>query len=115
MIMGTKIMNAYEKNGWRASGELEENLASQVNDSGKAFKPGDLLSQVLKVVEMNSQEDERARILLIALLTLELKPKEKEILLDQLKSCKSYSDIYKNMQKLSGPLLYKMGPKRTTK
>lgn len=29
-----------------------------------------------------------------------------------IKGCKNYTDVYKNMQKLSGPILYKMGPKK---
>lgn len=57
MTMGSKIMSSYEKNNWRMSGELEENLVSQVNENGKTIKTADLFSEVLKVLDITKQED----------------------------------------------------------
>lgn len=35
--------------------------------------------------------------------------------MELLMSCKNYGESYKNLQKISGPLLYKMGPKKSGK
>ena len=70
MTMANKIMNNYQKNKYRLSGELEQTLACRVNQDGKPVKQADILGEILKTVDQLPNEQEKARLILIALLTL---------------------------------------------
>lgn len=73
--MSTDIMKAFRDGSYRALGELEQSLVSMVSESGKPMKVAELYEEVLKIIKEISSETDRVRIILIALLTLDLKPK----------------------------------------
>lgn len=73
--MATDIMKSFKEGNYRAVGELEQSLASHTSENGKSIKSSDLFGEAMKVIPEISDETERARVLLISLLTLDLKPK----------------------------------------
>jgi hypothetical protein len=72
----------------------------------------DFVGEANKTISQIEDEEHKARLCTIALLTLDLKPKEKTTFTDLLATCHSYSSLYRNFQTLTGSLLYKMGPKK---
>ena len=85
---------------------MEQNIITQTSEGGKNLKPGELMKELMEKIDLIPQEEDKARILLIAFMCLDFKPKEQSILIDKLSSVKGFDDLYKNVPTLCGHRSY---------
>ena len=91
-----EIMKNMKAKKWHDQGYLEQSLLSLINEDGKKVKEKDAISNLIKVLEQTSDDREKAKLVLIGLMCLEIKAKDQSMLTKFLKNTR-YEGIEKNI------------------
>lgn len=100
--------------GLQEQGFLEQSLLSMTNEDGKKIKEKDAFDKLVERLSKMDDETEKAKLVLIGLMCLELKARDQEILTDFLTKT-MYRGIEKNITKLVGLNTYRLNPKKEQK
>lgn len=109
-----EILESMEGKQLKNQGFLEQSLLSLTNEEGKKVKEKDVYANLVSQLEKTKNHEEKAKLVLIGLLCLELKPKEQNTLTDFLAKT-PYAGIDKLMTTVSGPITYRLNPKKESK
>ena len=109
-----EIMQNMKAKKWHDQGYLEQSLLSLINEDGKKVKEKDAISNLVKVLEQTSDDREKAKLVLIGLMCLEIKAKDQGMLTKFLKNTR-YEGIEKNIEKLQGLSVCRLNQKKEQK
>ena len=104
------IMKNMKDKQLQDQGFVEQSLLSLTNEDGKKLKEKDALANLIKRLENMDDEKEKAKLVLIGIMCLDIKSKDQGMLTKFLS--KKYQGIEKNIEKLQGMSVCRLNPKK---